>query len=104
MNTKQTFSNSFKDYSYWIDTEPSETSFCTDLPRKAGLVIIGSGYTGLNVALETADAVLTKEELPSAVDDAAMVMAESKTLGKAGIGKAIRESIGKTQKKVVKSQ
>ena len=54
-----------------------------------------------NVALETADAVLTKEELPSAVDDAAMVMAESKTLGKAGIGKAIRESIGKTQKKVL---
>ena len=33
------------------------------------------------VALEKADAVLTKEELPSAVDDAAMVMAESKTLG-----------------------
>ena len=53
------------------------------------------------VALEKADAVLTKEELPSAVDDAAMVMAESKTLGKAGIGKAIRESIGKTQKKVL---
>ena len=56
MNTKQTFSNLFKDYSYWIDTEHSETSFCTDLPRKAGLVIIGSGYTGLNVALETARA------------------------------------------------
>jgi peptidyl-tRNA hydrolase len=53
------------------------------------------------VALEKADAVLTKEELPSAVDDAAMVMAESKTLGKAGIGKAIRESLGKTQKKVL---
>ena len=30
-----------------------------------------------------------------------MVMAESKTLGKAGIGKAIRESLGKTQKKVL---
>ena len=53
------------------------------------------------VALEKADAVLTKEELPSAVDDAAMVMAESKTLGKAGIGKAIRESLGETQKKVL---
>jgi peptidyl-tRNA hydrolase len=53
------------------------------------------------VALEKADAVLTKEELPSAVDDAAMVMAESKTLGKAGIGKAIKESLGKTQKKVL---
>ena len=52
-------------------------------------------------ALNTADAVLTKEELPSAVDDAAEVMAETKTMGKAGIGKAMRKSIGKTQKKVL---
>jgi len=52
-------------------------------------------------ALNTADAVLTKEELPSAVDDAAEVMAETKSIGKAGIGKAMRKSIGKTQKKVL---
>ena len=52
-------------------------------------------------ALNTADAVLTKEELPSAVDDAAEVMSETKTVGKAGIGKAIRKSIGETQKKVI---
>ena len=52
-------------------------------------------------ALNTADAVLTNEELPSAVDDAAEVMAETKTMGKAGIGKAMRKSIGKTQKKVL---
>ena len=52
-------------------------------------------------ALNTADAVLTKEELPSAVDDAAEVMSETKTVGKAGIGKAIRKSIGETQKKVL---
>ena len=52
-------------------------------------------------ALNTADAVLTKEELPSAVDDAAEVMAETKTMGKAGIGKAMRKSIGETQKKVL---
>ena len=52
-------------------------------------------------ALNTADAVLTKEELPSAVDDAAEVMSETKTVGKAGVGKAIRKSIGETQKKVL---
>lgn len=42
-----------------------------------------------NVALETADAVLTKEELPSAVDDAADVMSK------------YEKPIGKTQKKVL---
>ena len=56
-----------------------------------------------NVALEKADAVLTKQASPpSAVDDAADVMSKyEKPLGKAGIGKAMRESIGKTQKKVL---
>ena len=55
------------------------------------------------VALEKADAVLTKQASPpSAVDDAADVMSKyKKPLGKAGIGKAMRESIGKTQKKVL---
>ena len=42
-----------------------------------------------DVALETADAVLTKEELPSAVDDAADVMSKYK------------KPIGETQKKVL---
>ena len=42
-----------------------------------------------NVALETADAVLTKEELPSAVDDAADVMSK------------YEKPIGETQKKVL---
>ena len=43
-----------------------------------------------------------EESLPSAVDDAADVMSKyEKPLGKAGIGKAMRESIGKTQKKVL---
>ena len=42
-----------------------------------------------DVALETADAVLTKEELPSAVDDAADVMSK------------YEKPIGKTQKKVL---
>ena len=55
------------------------------------------------VALEKSDAVLTKQASPpSAVDDAADVMSKyEKPLGKAGIGKAMRESIGKTQKKVL---
>ena len=42
-----------------------------------------------NVALETADAVLTKEELPSAVDDAADVMSK------------YEKPLGETQKKVL---
>lgn len=39
---------------YWLDDLPDIPPLTPDLPEEADVVIVGSGYTGLNAALETA--------------------------------------------------
>ena len=48
------FSNSFKEYSYWLDTDRMDFTYNSHFPNKTDVVIIGSGYTGLNAAIQTA--------------------------------------------------
>lgn len=43
-----------KEASVWLDDLPAGPVLPSQLPRSADVVIIGSGYTGLNAALETA--------------------------------------------------
>ncbi|MFX0543563.1 NAD(P)/FAD-dependent oxidoreductase [Roseovarius sp. S4756] len=40
--------------SYWLDGETPPQVPAVDLPREVDVVIVGSGYTGLNAAIETA--------------------------------------------------
>ena len=44
----------WKDTSYWLDDMPQVSGVSSDLKRKVDVLIIGSGYTGLNAALEIA--------------------------------------------------
>ena len=44
----------WKDTSYWLDDMPQVTGVSSNLNRKVDVLIIGSGYTGLNAALEIA--------------------------------------------------
>ena len=44
----------WKDTSYWLDDLPQVAGVSSDLKRKVDVLIIGSGYTGLNAALEIA--------------------------------------------------
>jgi glycine/D-amino acid oxidase-like deaminating enzyme len=44
----------WKDTSYWLDDMPQVSGVSGDLKRKVDVLIIGSGYTGLNAALEIA--------------------------------------------------
>lgn len=44
----------WKDTSYWLDDLPQVVGVSSDLKRKVDVLIIGSGYTGLNAALEIA--------------------------------------------------
>lgn len=46
----------WKGSSYWLDECPYGPSDTTPLPASADVVIVGSGYTGLNAAIETARA------------------------------------------------
>ncbi len=51
------FSESYKETSYWLDdisSSDSKNEQWPELPEQTDLVIIGSGYTGLNAAIETA--------------------------------------------------
>lgn len=47
-------SDGFKETPYWWDEVPPPALPPRDLPSSADVVVIGSGYTGLNAALETA--------------------------------------------------
>ena len=44
----------WKDTSYWLDDMPQVSGVSSDLKGKVDVLIIGSGYTGLNAALEIA--------------------------------------------------
>ncbi|MBX2826230.1 MAG: FAD-binding oxidoreductase [Gammaproteobacteria bacterium] len=55
------FSKHYREEPYWQEgttdvSSPTAHALDTDLPAKADVVIIGSGYTGLNTALQTARA------------------------------------------------
>ena len=41
----------WKDTSYWLDDLPKLVGVSSNLKRKVDVLIIGSGYTGLNAAL-----------------------------------------------------
>ena len=43
-----------KEYSYWLDTINKHFLIENDLPKKADVLIVGFGYTGLNAAIEIA--------------------------------------------------
>lgn len=47
-------SDDYKETSYWLDGLPAVSGLCMDLPKKTDVLVIGSGYTGLNAALEIA--------------------------------------------------
>ena len=48
------FTDDFKTDPYWWEDSPRPRLEAVELPMTADLVVIGSGYTGLNAALETA--------------------------------------------------
>ncbi len=56
MNNTSLFTDDFKLQSYWWDKSPRPTFERIQLPDKCDVLIIGSGYTGLNAALVTARA------------------------------------------------
>lgn len=51
--TESIFSNDFKAHPFWWDQTPRPESDRVELPEKTEVLVIGSGYTGLNCALET---------------------------------------------------
>jgi len=54
--TENVFTSDFKQTPYWWDTTPRPDLGSPDLPDTVDIMIIGSGYTGLCAALETARA------------------------------------------------
>ena len=48
------FANDFQDMPYWWEAAPRQPLTHSDLPRTIDVAVIGSGYTGLNAALQTA--------------------------------------------------
>jgi len=44
----------YKENAYWHDTSPPYPELSTSLPKHVDVAVIGSGYTGLNTALQTA--------------------------------------------------
>jgi len=48
------FTSDFKSTPYWWDQAPLDDSTNTDLPDRVDVLIVGSGYTGLHAALQTA--------------------------------------------------
>src|SRR5262245_57689740 len=48
------FTDDFRTTPYWWDRVPRPQLPDTPLPKKADVVVIGSGYTGLSAALQTA--------------------------------------------------
>ena len=43
-----------KKYSYWIDTVKINYKISSEIPKNIDVLIVGSGYTGLNTAIEIA--------------------------------------------------
>ena len=50
------WAENWQDQSYWLDGAPAVPEISQTLPTDADVVIVGSGYTGLNAAIETARA------------------------------------------------
>ncbi|MEL6577980.1 MAG: FAD-binding protein, partial [Pseudomonadota bacterium] len=48
------FTPDFKTTPYWLEDAPPVPALPGVLPEAADVVVIGSGYTGLNAALQTA--------------------------------------------------
>ena len=48
------FSENFSATPYWWDHAPRPGGFDNPLPRSADVLIVGSGYTGLHAAIQTA--------------------------------------------------
>ncbi|AKH98949.1 glycine/D-amino acid oxidase, deaminating [Hoeflea sp. IMCC20628] len=57
-NSSDCFSLDFKPAPYWWDASPRQADETAKLPVNADVVIIGSGYTGLHAAVQTARAGL----------------------------------------------
>src|SRR5262245_41813253 len=52
--TTALFASNYQDQPYWWDATPRPALPPATLPAKADVVVIGSGYTGLSAALQTA--------------------------------------------------
>ncbi|WP_146343923.1 NAD(P)/FAD-dependent oxidoreductase [Phaeobacter marinintestinus] len=50
------FTTDFKETPYWWDHAPPEPKADTTLPKQVDVAIVGSGYTGLHAAIQTAKA------------------------------------------------
>jgi glycine/D-amino acid oxidase-like deaminating enzyme len=55
-NASSIWQDGWSDSSYWLDGLGSAPETSGDMPREADVIIIGSGYTGLNAAIECARA------------------------------------------------
>ena len=53
------FTESFKSQPYWWEGAPLSHDSTPGLPAEADVVVVGSGYTGLHAALQTAKAGLS---------------------------------------------
>ncbi|WP_371225778.1 NAD(P)/FAD-dependent oxidoreductase [Roseovarius sp. 2305UL8-3] len=53
-NGSAVWQKGWSDQSYWLDGMGPQPDLPNDLPDQADVVIVGSGYTGLNAAIETA--------------------------------------------------
>ncbi len=53
------FTENFKPQPYWWEEAPLSNYSARDLPAEADVVVVGSGYTGLQAALQTAKAGLS---------------------------------------------
>ncbi len=56
VNAQSIWADGWQDRPYWLDGTPPPGDADTPLPKTADVVIVGSGYTGLNAAIETARA------------------------------------------------
>ena len=50
------FTSDFKQTPYWWDTAPLEAASDISLPKEVDVAVVGSGYTGLHAAIQTAQA------------------------------------------------
>ena len=53
-NSPTVFALDFKESPYWWERTPRVPSLPSDLPASVDVLVVGSGYTGLCAALETA--------------------------------------------------
>ncbi|MGB7319887.1 MAG: FAD-dependent oxidoreductase, partial [Albidovulum sp.] len=54
MSAQSALAADCKDSAYWLDGLPAPPVLADGLPAHVDVVIVGSGYTGLNAAIETA--------------------------------------------------